>query len=208
MVVLLELTLLELHGFNYSFSSDELLSRKAKAGGWRAPIKELVLVAASMDDNHNHTILVKTTTIKLCIKATAYVHLFNFCLRAFIQVWLLFQGGLHARCSASKTRKSGLAHVQWRCNIVNVTIFVSNVNKSWSAQSIWHVKGVAWECSPAKTTLSCHFQLPAASPSLKFKLQLMFECDLCATWVWRKCSFYLSAASTVILQIFGALKFR
>ena len=41
-----------------------------------------------------------------------------------------------------------------------------------------------------------------------FKSRLLFESGLCATWVWKKCSFYSSAASNQVRLLDTTLRFR
>ena len=54
----------------------------------------------------------------------------------------------------------------------------------------------AAEFNPTSTTQGCFF-----------KLRLLFECGLCATWVRRKCGFYSSAASNQVRLLYTTLRY-
>ena len=97
---------------------------------------------------------------------------------ASIQVPLLLEGDLCAKSWVCKTRKSGLAHVKWQWNLTwRLFPNISNVNKHLACEK--------------RYDLVLHRRQLATF----FKLRLLFECDLCATCVLRKCGFNLSAAS-------------
>ena len=83
------------------------------------------------------------------------------------------EGGLYAKSRVCKTRKSGLVHVKWKWNLT-LRLF-QNYFKSNRAFGMRKAVGF----SPASTT-----------PGRFFKLRLLYECGLCASWVRRKCSFY------------------
>ena len=51
-----------------------------------------------------------------------------------------------------------------------------------------------WAAAFIRVWLLCNLSLE--------KVRLLFECGFCATWVWRKCGFYSSAASIRVQLLF------
>ena len=113
-------------------------------------------------------------TVKLGIKAAAYVHFFTFLVR------LLFEGGLQwfeSEKPMKAARHGVTCTVKVKLDLLNVTKLFQNVNRHYCMQK-------AAVFSPTWTILCAAI----------FKPRLLLECSFCATWVWRKCGFWPSAA--------------
>ena len=109
-------------------------------------------------------------TVKLCVKAAAYMQYFNF------SVWLLFKCGFYLRAAYTqswvcKTSKSGLAHVKWNWNLT-LPLF----HNYFKCKQIFSMrKGAGF--SPTSMTLGRFFQ---AAASIRVRLM----CNLSSEKVW------------------------
>ena len=102
--------------------------------------------------------------------------------KSSIVAFFFSKGGLYAIFWVCKTRKSNLAHVQWKCNLTLWMLQNSNVNKHFGIR-----RAVGF--SPTSTTLSCLFQAAAF-----IQVQLICNLSLENVWLLIKCGFYSSAA--------------
>ena len=148
----------------------------------------------NQDDTESSTL----NTVKLCIKAVACVQFFNFLVQllskcGFFFFFFFFEGGFYAKFWVRKACESSLAHCDmysesetWLCEFHKI---VSKGNKHFGRKK--------------RSNLALLGRYWAAI----FKLQFLFECGLSATWVWRKCGSYSSAALTLLLLLFASTKF-
>ena len=156
----------------------------------------LVLVLSSiLYPMLSHAISVQTTE-KSCIKAAAFVQVFNCLMR------LLFKCGFYSRvaymqcCESAKLAKGALHDVKCtvkvKLDFVNLTKLFQNANEHFGMQK-------AAEPSPTWTILDRHFQ---AAASIWVRLMCPY-----VTWVWRKCGFYSSAASNLVGLLYTTLRY-
>ena len=122
-------------------------------------------------------------TVKSCIKAAAYVQVFNFLVR------LLFKCGFYLRAAYMQSPKSAKP--------------VKAVSHMWNESETWHFDVPNYvEC---KQTFGMRKAVRFGPTSTT--TGLLFGRGLCATWVWRKRGFFSSAASNQVRLLYTTLQY-